>query len=76
MPNAAYIVSGQLTLQRKKDGKKQHFTAGEAIPETVGTLHRGVTGNEPVVLIVFYAGRRGMPLTKYPRVSSGSPADR
>src|SRR5215472_11618608 len=27
MPNAAYIVSGQLTLQRKKDGKKQHFTA-------------------------------------------------
>lgn len=25
IPNAAYIISGELTLQRKKDGKKQAF---------------------------------------------------
>jgi quercetin dioxygenase-like cupin family protein len=53
IPNAAYIVSGELTLERKKDGKKQHFAAGEAVSETVDTFHRGVAGNEPVVLIVF-----------------------
>ena len=64
MPNAAYIVTGELTIERKKDGKRRHFTAGQALPETVGTLHRGISGNEPVVLIVFYAGSRGVPLTQ------------
>ena len=29
IPNAAYIVSGELTLERKKDGKKQQFAAGQ-----------------------------------------------
>ena len=62
MPSAAYIVAGELTLERKKDGKQQRFTAGQAVSETVDTLHRGVAGSEPVVLIVFYAGSPGMPL--------------
>jgi quercetin dioxygenase-like cupin family protein len=66
MPNAAYVVSGELTLERKKDGKKEHFAAGQAVSETVDTFHRGVAGNEPVVLIVFYAGSPGLPLTEYP----------
>lgn len=65
VPNGAYIVSGELTLERKKDGKKQHFVAGQAVSETVDTFHRGVAGNEPAVLIVFYAGSPGMPLTQY-----------
>jgi quercetin dioxygenase-like cupin family protein len=65
IPNAAYLVSGELTLERKKDGKKQHFAAGQAVSETVDTFHRGVAGNEPVVLIVFYAGSQGVPLTQY-----------
>jgi quercetin dioxygenase-like cupin family protein len=67
MPSAAYIVSGELTLERKKDGKKQHFAAGLALSEMVDALHRGEAGNEPVVLIVFYAGSQGMPLNQYPR---------
>ena len=67
MPSAAYIVAGELTLERKKDGKKQHFTAGQAVSETVDTLHRGVAGNEPVVLIMFYVGGPGVPVTQYPR---------
>src|SRR5215468_9377876 len=65
MPNAAYIVSGELTLERKKDGRKKRFTAGQAVSETVGTLHRGVAGTEPVVLIVFYAGSPGVPLNQH-----------
>jgi quercetin dioxygenase-like cupin family protein len=72
IPNAAYIVSGELTLERKKDGKKQHFAAGQAVSETVDTFHRGVAGNEPVVLIVFYAGSPGMPLTQYPCIATSS----
>lgn len=73
IPNAVYIVSGELTLERKKDGKKQHFAAGQAVSETVDTFHRGVAGNdEPVVLIVFYAGSPGVPLTQYPDGKIGS----
>jgi hypothetical protein len=67
MPSAAYIVAGELTLERKRDGKKLRFTAGQAVSETVDIFHRGVAGSEPVVLIVFYAGSAGMPLTQHPR---------
>jgi quercetin dioxygenase-like cupin family protein len=67
MPSAAYIVAGELTLEREKDGKKHHFSAGEALSETVDTLHRGEAGNEPLILIVFYAGSPGLPFTPYPR---------
>jgi quercetin dioxygenase-like cupin family protein len=66
MPSAAYVVSGELTIERKQDGKKQQFLAGQAIAETVDTLHRGVAGNEPVVLIVFYAGNTSLPLSQNP----------
>src|SRR5215471_13484667 len=66
-PSAAYIVAGELTLERKKDGKGERFTAGQAVSETVDTLHRGVAGSEPLVLIVFYAGSAGMSLSQHPR---------
>jgi len=41
MPSAAYIVAGELTFERKNDGEKQRFTAGQAVSETVDTFHRG-----------------------------------
>lgn len=66
MPSAAYIVAGELTLERKRDGREKHFTAGDAVSETVDTLHRGVAGSEPVVIIMFYGGSPGEPLTRYP----------
>ena len=66
MPSAAYILAGELILERKRDGKRQRFTAGQAVSETVDTFHRGVAGSEPLVLIVFYAGSEGMPLTQHP----------
>jgi hypothetical protein len=31
MPSAAYIVAGELTLERKRDRKKQRFTEGQAV---------------------------------------------
>ena len=67
MPSAAYIVAGELTFERKRYGKKQRFTAGQAVSETVDTFRRGVAGSEPLVLIVFYAGSAGMPLAQHPR---------
>jgi quercetin dioxygenase-like cupin family protein len=64
MPNAAYVLSGELTLERKEDGKKQRVTAGQVVAEMVDALHRGVTGERSVTLIVFYAGTKGMPLSE------------
>jgi quercetin dioxygenase-like cupin family protein len=64
MPNAAYIVSGEITVEEPGGKEKQHFVAGQVVPETVATVHRGVTGDQPVVLIVFYAGVKGMPLAE------------
>jgi quercetin dioxygenase-like cupin family protein len=61
-PNAGYILSGGLTIE-KKDGTKQHFVEGQAIAETVDSVHRGMTGAEPVVLIVFYSGTPDLPLS-------------
>lgn len=72
IPNAAYIVSGELTLEKEKDGMRQHLSAGQAVAETVDTLHRGVAGNEPLVLIVFYAGSAGVPLTQHPCIATSS----
>ncbi len=63
MPNAGYLLSGEITVETK-DGVKRHFTAGQVIPETVNTVHRGVTGAEPAVILVFYAGTSGMPLSQ------------
>jgi quercetin dioxygenase-like cupin family protein len=62
MPNAGYILSGELTIE-KKDGTKKHFVAGQALTETVDDIHRGITGAEPVVLIVFYPGTPGLPIS-------------
>jgi hypothetical protein len=33
------------------------------LAETLETTHRGFTTDEPVELIVFYAGQSGLPLT-------------
>jgi quercetin dioxygenase-like cupin family protein len=58
-------MSGEITVE-KKDGEKQTVKAGQVLPETVGSVHRGVTGDSPVTLIVFYAGTEGMPLSQHP----------
>jgi quercetin dioxygenase-like cupin family protein len=72
MPNAAYIVSGEITIEQLGVNRERHFVAGEVVPETVNTLHRGITGEQPVVLIVFFAGVKGMPLTELNRRDGGA----
>ncbi|MRT15260.1 cupin domain-containing protein [Enterobacteriaceae bacterium RIT711] len=63
MPNAAYILSGHLVVEKKDDGMKKTIRAGETLAETVGTVHHGYTEDEPVTLIVFYAGSESLPLS-------------
>lgn len=65
MPNAAYVVSGELTVEKKESGEKKTLIAGEVLPEMVGELHRGVTGDTPVELIVFYAGAKDLPVSQH-----------
>jgi quercetin dioxygenase-like cupin family protein len=63
MPNAAYILSGTLTIE-KHDGAKKIVHAGQALAEMADTVHRGVTGDTPVTLLAFYAGAKGVGVTK------------
>jgi quercetin dioxygenase-like cupin family protein len=63
MISAAYVVSGELFLEKKDTGEHMTFHAGQALTETVNTIHRGYTKAQPVELIVFYAGSPGMPLS-------------
>ena len=60
-PNAAYVLSGTLTVHDKVSGKTKVFHQGEAFAETVNDVHRGETGDEPVVLLVTYSGTPGTP---------------
>jgi quercetin dioxygenase-like cupin family protein len=60
-PNAGYVLSGTLTVHDKVSGKTRVFHQGEAFAETVNDVHRGETGDEPVVLLVTYSGTPGTP---------------
>ena len=60
-PNAGYVLSGTLTVHDKLSGKTRVFHQGDAFAETVNDIHRGETGDEPVVLLVTYAGTPGTP---------------
>ena len=55
MPSFAYVLSGEITVEDKQ-GNKKLFKAGEVMPETVHTAHRGIVGDQPATFIVFYAG--------------------
>lgn len=63
IPNAAYVLSGILHVEKKSTGEKRTLKAGELLPEMVNSAHRGYTGKEGVTLLVFYAGKKGLPLS-------------
>jgi quercetin dioxygenase-like cupin family protein len=63
MPSFAYVLSGEITVEDDKGNKKQ-FAAGDVMPETVHTAHRGFVGDQPATFIVFYARTKGMPLSQ------------
>ena len=60
-PNAGYVLSGTLTLHDKASGKTRVVHQGEAFAESVDDVHRGEAGDEPVVLLITYAGTPGVP---------------
>jgi quercetin dioxygenase-like cupin family protein len=61
--SVGYVLSGELTLEKKATGERTILHSGEALGETVQTTVRGFTTKEPVELIVFYAGLVGLPIT-------------
>jgi quercetin dioxygenase-like cupin family protein len=63
IPNAAYIQSGKLTVEKQSTGEQRILKAGEVLAEMVDITHRGYTGSEGATLIVFYAGKNGVPLS-------------
>jgi hypothetical protein len=51
-----------LKRQRDRDsGKTLVVHQGRAAGESVNDLHRGESGDEPAVLLITYAGTRGVP---------------
>ena len=60
--NYGILQQGELTIVGI-DGKKQVVHPGEAIVEMVGPIHCGMnTGDQPVILDMFYLSQEGMPL--------------
>jgi len=61
--NAGVLLKGNLTVVTE-DGKILHLKAGDPIVEVVNKWHYGKNeGTEPAVIIVFYAGVQGTPIT-------------
>lgn len=58
------VSKGQLTLVRESDGKEKTVRQGEAVVETVGTVHHGENrSDEPTEIFVFYVSKAGIPLS-------------
>lgn len=61
--NAGVLLQGELTVVTEQNDIL-HLKAGEAIIEVVDTWHYGVNeGEQPAVIIVFYAGTTKSPIT-------------
>ncbi|CAI9119483.1 cupin domain-containing protein [Brytella acorum] len=61
VPNAGYVLEGQLTIQDRESGKEKTFHQGEAFAESVNDIHRGVSGDTRTVLLLTYSGTPGTP---------------
>lgn len=66
MPSFGMGLEGTLAVD-VKDGRAKYLQAGDALAEVVNTQHNGRnTGDQPVKLIVFYAGAVGQALIVLP----------
>lgn len=60
--NYGVLVQGDLTVI-SQDGKEKTFHEGDAIVETVNTIHHGENnGTKTVILYMFYLSQKGLPL--------------
>jgi quercetin dioxygenase-like cupin family protein len=63
VPLFAYVLSGTLT-EEFSNGEKYEFHKGQALVEAVETPHNAYNaGTEPVKLVVFVLGEKGVPFT-------------
>jgi quercetin dioxygenase-like cupin family protein len=61
--NVAVVLSGELTVETE-DGKMLHVGAGKGFAEVVDQWHYGRNdGDVPVVIVAFYAGTVGTPIS-------------
>lgn len=63
VPNAAYVISGALTVEDRETGRTLVVRTGEAFGESVGSVHRGFTEDLETEVIAIYAGAEGIPLS-------------
>ncbi|GAB6967201.1 hypothetical protein JCM25156A_12380 [Komagataeibacter kakiaceti JCM 25156] len=61
VPNAGYVLEGQLTIHDRETGKSRTFHQGEAFAESVNDTHRGESGDTRTVVLLTYAGTPGTP---------------
>ncbi|MDR0950200.1 MAG: cupin domain-containing protein [Candidatus Ancillula sp.] len=64
MPNAGYILQGDLTVHKDADGQTLELHKGDVIREMVNQPHYGEAGPNGCVLIVTYAGVDGQELSE------------
>jgi len=63
IPVFAYVLQGTLTVQLD-NGTEKEFLPNTSFAEVIDMFHNGTNkGKEPVVLVVFYAGEKGKPLS-------------
>ena len=62
-PVFAYVLKGNLTVEIENHRTLQ-FPVNSSFAEVINTFHNGMNnGNEDVVLIAFFMGERGKPLS-------------
>ncbi len=61
IPNAGYILEGQLTIHDRTSGAAHTFHKGEAFSESVDDEHRGESGDTETKVLLTYAGTPGLP---------------
>jgi len=61
--NAGVLLQGRLRVE-SRTGQVHELSAGDALVELVNRSHRGISlGPEPAVILVVYAGAKGVPTT-------------
>lgn len=55
VPNAGYVLQGQLTIHDRDSGKTETFHQGEAFAESVNDIHRGESGDTQTIVLLTYA---------------------
>lgn len=66
VPSFGLMLQGTLEV-KLKDGRSKRLHSGDALAEVVNTLHNGTNvGQDPVRIVVFYAGSQGTALSETP----------